>query len=166
MLSILQIKKLFMSLSCTFYYLLDNPFLSPLYVFFSYFCTEVEIYLKKKKSWNQTSLDHFLLQLCLNLAKILHIFVLLVVIEIMISIQSSTQRWFLPFLFLLDIIVRGQKSKVWDLGVLIDVEQVEKAENVKMIRLSNRVHGFTEILLIFMLSFFQLASVWKGWNIF
>lgn len=56
MLSILQIKKLFMSLSCTFYYLLDNPFLSPLYVFFSYFCTEVEIYLKKKK---KLKLDKF-----------------------------------------------------------------------------------------------------------
>lgn len=80
--SILQIESLFISLNCTFYYLLDNPF-------FPYMCS---------------FLTHSFTVVSLNLTKILHIFVLLIVIKIMNSIQSSMQR--------LDILVHGQKSKV------------------------------------------------------
>lgn len=63
--------------------------------------------------------------MALDLTKRYHIFSLLAIIEIMGRIQSSVQRWSLPFLFLLDVLVNWLNSKMWDLDILVATQQIQ-----------------------------------------
>lgn len=64
--------------------------------------------------------------MALDLTKRYHIFSLLAVIENMGRIQSSVQRWSLPFPFLLDVLVHGLNSKMWGL----DAQQIQRKQGM------------------------------------